>query len=108
MSNEIHDPATEGAIPCGKWPTTPKKGAKPAVACGCGCGDQAKRGSHFLQGHDQRLKGMLQRVASGRCYEGESAAVAKLLQSKHPGHASSTMAPLVKAAQAKLAKPKAA
>lgn len=90
----IHDPATEGATPLDR--------SKTGGPCGCGCGRVTKRGSHFLQGHDQRLKGMLQRVTKGKAFEGEPAAVAALIKRGHPGFSSSTMAPLIKEARAAL------
>lgn len=89
-------------------PLDRSKEHKPSHACGCGCGEWAKRGSHFLQGHDQRLKGMLQRVIKAKAFEGEPAAVAALLKRGHPGLSSSTFAPLVRDAKAALAKREAA
>lgn len=37
-----------------------KKAAKVLPFCACGCGKRTKGGT-FLQGHDQRLRGMLKR-----------------------------------------------
>jgi hypothetical protein len=104
MSQQILDVTSLAALtPEGEF-KQPKQ-SKPTLPCGCLCGENAKRGSHFLQGHDQRLKGIMQRVASGKCYEGERELVARVLASRHPALASSTFAGLI----AKLPKlPKAA
>lgn len=44
----------------------PARTKKEGVLCGCGCGEMTKPGRQFLQGHDARFKGRVQKVADGR------------------------------------------
>ena len=39
---------------------------KESVLCHCGCGEMAKPGRMFIQGHDSRFKGRVTKVADGR------------------------------------------
>lgn len=82
--------------------------AKPRF-CACGCGETVGKRSFWRQGHDARAKGWLQRVSSGRCFEGERELVVALLSRKEAKAALDTefFAPLVEAAQAKLRPAKA-
>lgn len=47
-------------------PRAPKVEAKPGAPCLCGCGELAKSGRSFLQGHDARFHGWMKRLADGR------------------------------------------
>jgi hypothetical protein len=88
---------------------TEAKAEAPARKCACGCEATVGKRSFWKQGHDARAKGWLQRVAKGRCFEGETELVAALLERKEARAALETefFVPLVEKAQAKLSKPKA-
>jgi len=76
------EPAAPKA-PKGKGKPKAKAKAEKApkqTACACGCGEWAKR--TFRQGHDQRLLGLLQRVAKGHAGPADIARAKK--QSQHP------------------------
>lgn len=51
-----------------KASATPRKAKvqEPGAPCLCGCGELAKSGRSFLQGHDARFHGWMKRLADGR------------------------------------------
>jgi hypothetical protein len=111
MSNKNKAKATDATTPEPK--AAEPKAAKPEAAprfCACGCGIQTGKRTHWRQGHDARAKGWLQRVASGRCFEGEREAVIGLLEreSAKAALSSEAFAPLTAAAKAAIAQTKAA
>jgi hypothetical protein len=77
------------------------KVAAPKPLCVCGCGSETGKRSAWRQGHDARAKGWLQRVAAGRCFEGERELVEALLGRETRGALKTeTFAPLAEAARA--------
>lgn len=103
MSKGKQGTATD-AKPATTTESKPAKVAAPAQFCFCSCGIESGKRSSWRQGHDARAKGWLQRVAAGRCFEGERELAEALLKRTDPRGALKTdaFAPLAEAARAAL------
>lgn len=88
-----------------------KKAAKVLPFCACGCGKRTKGGT-FLQGHDQRLRGMLKRgeslKAATLAFLKEQNKTSEWMKLRLAGPATKKAKKAVKPKAAKVRKPRAA